>query len=671
MSLRTLLVFLTLSWMGYPTMGQTALHIPDTLSGSLIQLTLQDGQTNWFNGLPTQTRGANGAVLGPTLMLRKHQLLTLQVNNQLADTTTIHWHGMHVAPQNDGGPHTPILPGMVWSPSFQVLDAAATMWYHPHLHYKTYDHVQQGIAGFIYVRDSLEAALSLPRSYGIDDFPLAVQTKAIDSNNQIRTDHTALDTFLVVNGTYRPFANMPAQWVRLRLLNGSPERVYNFGFSDNRNFSMVASDQGLLGAPVVLNRILLAPGERAEILVNLGADQGNTLFLMNYGTTIPSGRYGAAQPGMGANQTIPDYANNPLNGANFNVLEIRVQAPTANPVLQIPSTLISHQPWLENQANATRNLTFTMMGMGGGGGGGMSLMGPFLINGAHYDMSVINYSIPFNNIEIWELRNQTPIAHPFHIHNVPFYVLDINGQLPPAEFRGKKDVILVPPGNGVVRFITKFEDFYNDTLPYMYHCHMITHEDDGMMGQYVVNSPCSLITQQPQDILVSVGSTAQFTVAVPSGTTSSYQWQVNLGLGFQNLQDAGQYSGTQTPVLTIANVGLQNDNQLYRCILSSADCNASSDIARLSVGSAGFQPSNSEVVHVFPNPGTSKINVIVSNADVANGRWQLINAQGKQVKEGRLAQANQTIEADLLPPGMYVFRYLGEQRTFSTIWVKQ
>jgi len=114
------------------------------------------------------------------------------------------------------------------------------------------------------------------------------------------------------------------------------------------------------------------------------------------------------------------------------------------------------------------------------------LNGPFQINGLGYSMELINYEIPINNTEVWQLTNQTAIAHPFHIHDVQFYILDINGNPPPANMQGKKDVVLVPPTGGTVRFITKFEDFANDEVPYMYHCHMLSHEDDGMMGQFIV-----------------------------------------------------------------------------------------------------------------------------------------------------------------------------------------
>jgi bilirubin oxidase len=127
--------------------------------------------------------------------------------------------------------------------------------------------------------------------------------------------------------------------------------------------------------------------------------------------------------------------------------------------------------------------------------GPTAINGPFLINNTTFNMDVVNYSIPLNNTEIWTLQNNTPIAHPFHIHNVPFYILDINGIPPPPELSGRKDVVLVPGGQGKVRFITKFEDFANPDVPYMYHCHMLTHEDGGMMGQFIVYDPLNFVNE--------------------------------------------------------------------------------------------------------------------------------------------------------------------------------
>jgi bilirubin oxidase len=475
--------------------GQNLLFIPDTLSGLLIPLEINHNHMHFFPGTETETMGINGPILGPTVILNKGQQVTMQVTNVTMDSTTMHWHGLHVPPEDDGGPHTPITPFSVWSPSFEVMDKAGTYWYHTHLHHMTNMHVQKGVAGMIIVRDNEEANLNLPRTYGIDDIPLIIQTKGFDSNNQIVVE-TALDTTLMVNATIDPYVQLPEQIVRLRVLNGSSERVYNLGLSNGNYFHLIASDGGLLNAPVQLTRLKLSPGERAEILVNLQGLLNQTISLMSYGSQLSNGIYGAAQPGMGPGQSIPNYTLNPLNGSNFEILKIQVIPVTNNPVISIPTSLSQNTPWTENSANATKTLTFSPQIMGPS-----AIVGPFLINNTTFNMDVINYQIPLNNIEVWTLQNNTPIAHPFHLHNVPFYILDINGVAPPPELSGRKDVVLVPGGQGTVRFITKFENFANDSVPYMYHCHMLTHEDGGMMGQFVVFDPLNNIVELNDDLV--------------------------------------------------------------------------------------------------------------------------------------------------------------------------
>lgn len=502
---RFLLIFIPiLSW------GQNQLFIPDTLSGPIIPLEIKHDHVHFFSGSQTETMGINGPILAPTIILNKGQQVTMQVTNLLFDTTTIHWHGMHVAPENDGGPHTIIPPFTIWEPSFEVLDHAATYWYHPHLHHMTNMHVQMGIAGMIIVRDPIEAALNLPRNYGFDDIPLIIQTKGFDNNNQIVVE-TALDTTIMVNSTLKPFVQLPAQIVRLRLLNGSSERMYNLGLTNNLPFHIIATDGGLLNAPVQITRLKLAPGERAEILVDLTGLNGQFIHLMSYGSELANGIYGALQPGMGAGQSIPNYTLNPLNGSNFQVLEIQVIPQYNNPITTIPTSLVQNNPWLEGSENATKTLTFSPQAMGP-----TAINGPFLINNTTFNMDVVNYSIPLNNTEIWTLQNNTPIAHPFHIHNVPFYILDINGTPPPAELSGRKDVVLVPGGQGTVRFITKFEDFANPDVPYMYHCHMLTHEDGGMMGQFIVYDPLNFVNENINNEITIYPNPAESTIQVNS-----------------------------------------------------------------------------------------------------------------------------------------------------------
>lgn len=461
--------------------AQTPLAIPPQVTGTTFEMNLQNGNQTFFPGFATTTMGVNGDLLGPTLVLNAGDVVTMNVHNNLGEESTVHWHGMHVSAANDGGPHTVIETGTTWSPEFEVLDKAGTYWYHPHLHEKTAEQVTKGIAGFIIVKDAEEAALDLPRSYGVDDFPIVLQSRAFDTNKQFIVE-TAADDVMLVNGTMDAYLEAPAQVVRLRLLNGSTNRTYNLGFEDNLAFSQIASDGGLLDAPLSMTRLRLSPGERAEILVNLGEMEGQSTQLMSYASELPSGIYGAANPTAMPMGSITGYVANPLNGSDFNILQINVGTATANAVTSIPATLVTNIPYSEADVQATRSLTFQPQQMGPTG----MVNGPFVINGASFDKEVINQEIPLNNTEIWQLTNMTAISHPFHIHDVQFYILDINGATPPANMRGRKDVVLVPPMGGIVRFITKFEDFADPDVPYMYHCHMLSHEDDGMMGQFLV-----------------------------------------------------------------------------------------------------------------------------------------------------------------------------------------
>ena len=465
--------------------AQNALIIPSTLSGKNISLTLQNGTQQFFAGKATTTMGANGNILGPTLILNQGDFVNFSVKNQLKDTTTLHWHGLHVSSENDGGPHTTILPGATWTPGFTIMDKAATYWYHPHLHHRTDEHVSKGIAGLIIVKDTEEAKLSLPRTYGVDDFPLVIQTKDFDADNQIMM-HSNSDKTLMVNATIDPYLNVPSQVVRFRVLNGSSQRAFNIGLNNNKNFYQIASDGGLLSAPISMTRLLLAPGERAEILIDFTGMESQTAFLKSFASELPNGIYGATNPGMGAGMTLNGYKPNDLNGTDFNVLKFVVGSATANPIKTIPSQLVTVTPIAASASNITRQLTFTPVTMGP-----TQLNGNFLINNAAFDMMFINYTIPFNNTEIWELINQSGIAHPFHIHDVQFYILSRNGVSPPLNEQGRKDVVLVKPQE-TVRFITKFENFSNESVPYMYHCHLLTHEDGGMMGQFVVSKPVGI-----------------------------------------------------------------------------------------------------------------------------------------------------------------------------------
>ncbi|MBC8467330.1 MAG: multicopper oxidase domain-containing protein [Candidatus Marinimicrobia bacterium] len=459
--------------------AQNELFIPETMSGNEFNLSLQNGTTQLFDGDATETMGANGGNLAPTLIFEQGEFVNINVANNIGEETTIHWHGMHISPENDGGPHSVIMPGETWNPNFTVMDKACTMWYHPHLHEKTNEHVTKGITGFIIIRDDEEAALDLPRTYGVDDFPLNLQTKQFDASNQIVIGEHG-DNVPMVNSTIDAFVEFPAQVVRLRVLNGSSMRVFNLGFSNNSTFYQIGSDGGLFSEPISMDRLLLAPAERAELLVDLSDMTGESIELKSYGSTLPQSAYGIA--GLSTMQGVAPsgYNSNELNGNDFILLDINVGVQTDNPILTIPSLLVDVTPIDESEATLTRNLQITAPNMMQN-----SITGPFVFDGQSFDMNVINQTVQLGDTEIWEIFNMSMVAHPFHIHDVQFYILDRNGVIPPENERGRKDVVLVK-NMETVRFIAKFEDHADDEVPYMYHCHMLQHEDEGLMGQFIV-----------------------------------------------------------------------------------------------------------------------------------------------------------------------------------------
>jgi len=191
-------------------------------------------------------------------------------------------------------------------------------------------------------------------------------------------------------------------------------------------------------------------------------------------------------------------------------------------VTTIPSSLTANVSYLPIQANVTRTVRFTADSL-------MVMDGPFYFNGNSFDMMRIDYEIPLNNIEIWKIVNETMVAHPFHIHDVQFFLIDRNGNLPSAEESGRKDVVLVPSGDSVM-FITKFEDFADTVVPFMYHCHILMHEDDGMMGQFIVKPMLTGIHKTEINntfLLYPNPATTELHIELKNNKTSSYQISIS------------------------------------------------------------------------------------------------------------------------------------------------
>jgi bilirubin oxidase len=284
---------------------------------------------------------------------------------------------------------------------------------------------------------------------------MIVQDKTFDEGGQLiepaRRGAGMLGTTILVNGTASPTFEVRAELTRLRLLNASTARSYSFGLSDDREFEMIASDGGMLAAPVRLTRIRLTPGERAEIVIRMSPDENIILCSYQQDLGVLDGTTGAED--------------------EFDVLTLNA-ADTLRPSPALPTRLSQIEPLDQGTVAVTRQF----------------LMRTDRINDNQMDMNRIDHVVTVDTNEIWEVRNVSRVPHNFHVHDVQFQVISIGGQPPAPEAAGWKDTVYAPP-NVPIRLIMRFTGHTDPATPYMYHCHLLWHEDVGMMGQFVVVNP--------------------------------------------------------------------------------------------------------------------------------------------------------------------------------------
>ena len=407
-------------------------------------LEARSGETIFTGNLKTSTLGYNGSYLGPLLRMRKGEQVNIKVKNSLTDPTTIHWHGLVVDGAQDGGPHQGIKPGETWSPSFTVDQSAATLWFHPHLMGTTANQVYYGLAGLIYIEDEVSDRLNLPKTYGVNDIPLIVQDRSFNSDGSFSylTDMMGVvpGDSVLVNGTLNPSLTVPKENIRFRLLNASNSENFNFRFSDGSAFAQIASDGGFLAAPVNLNSIFLAPGERAEIVIDFSKTTRGNVSLM---------------------------------AGNKEILKVNLTG-QAHGNTEVPASLTQIIPIPAGSNPPTRYFNLQSMGIEG------------TINGKYFDMNRIDEIVRLNETEIWIIRTTGGMmmqsgGHPFHVHGTQFQIISRNGRNPSPSEQGFKDTVFVNLGEEVairVRFTHPGE--------FMYHCHILEHEDHGMMGQFIV-----------------------------------------------------------------------------------------------------------------------------------------------------------------------------------------
>jgi len=220
-----------------------------------------------------------------------------------------------------------------------------------------------------------------------------------------------------------------------------------------------------------------------------------------------------------------------------------------------------------------------------------------------------------------------------------------------------------------VRLIAKFEDFYNDTLPYMYHCHMLSHEDEGMMGQFIVKSPCNLLKSSPADVSAKVDDNVSFSVEVTDTIGVTYQWQGNTGFGFVDMQNLGQYSGVKTAKLSVSSVSAANNNILFRCVVKNASCEIISNSVLLSVGNTGLENrENGNHISIFPNPSNDYLSINWLGK-TTNAVISISDPQGKTVLTDRQINTGELLNLKDLASGIYfiTLQINDGQKTFRLV----
>jgi blue copper oxidase len=493
---------------GKQTTARPSLSIPPELradAAGSIKLDAQTGAMRFLGDRETATYGVNGPYLGPALRLRRGETVTVQVTNNVPENITMHWHGLIIPGAADGGPHQVIAPGKRWRTQLSVNQPAATLWFHPHHYPSTAQEVIKGLAGLLIVDDEEAGRLPLPSRWGVDDIPLIIQDRRFtpdgqffDRMNAIAVTNGYVGDIALVNGARYPEARTARGWIRLRILNGSNTRGYKLGVSDNRSFYVIASDGGLLASPVELKDLPIYAGERFEMLVDGRDGRAFDVVTLPVAQDImrlppfdgplplvtirPDGADGAGQlpsslavlPALP--RQLPPVSQElvmnmfrdmqgmmPLQQAG---LPAMIQSGKTDPaVVARVANLIVNDPALSEAEQLSSNG----------------------VNRKPFSLEQIDFSAARDQDLRWRIsEGRDLMPHPVHIHGCQFRIILQDGKPPEPERAGWKDVAPISNG-GVSEILLRFPYQASRDDPYMAHCHILEHEDSGMMAQFTVS----------------------------------------------------------------------------------------------------------------------------------------------------------------------------------------
>ena len=258
-------------------------------------------------------------------------------------------------------------PGDRWQPALSIVQPAATCWYHSHTHGKTGHQVYRGLAGMIIIDDELTDSMELPHRYGVDDLPIITQDRTFDAEGRLvyslndAGEDGWLGETVIINGAIAPVAKVPAGKVRLRILNGANARFYIVAFADNRSFSKIASDGGLLAAPVPLTSMEMTPGERCEIIVDLS--DGNSAELL----TLFEDEFDEDEEGIAS--SLRDLLGRSTRTPPRPSLTLQVDSTLSAHTAPLPEQLATITRPNENEITRTRDFFLAMKDGGDGGRG--------------------------------------------------------------------------------------------------------------------------------------------------------------------------------------------------------------------------------------------------------------------------------------------------------------
>ncbi|WP_242985430.1 multicopper oxidase family protein [Vallitalea okinawensis] len=465
---------------------------------------------------PTTVWGFEGKFPGPVFDVDRYEPIKVKWINDLPDKhllpvdttihgagpneprvrTVIHLHGGVVEPESDGYPEAwytngykevgPFFEREIYD--YPNIQRGATLWYHSHAMGITRLNVYAGLAGPYIIRSPREAFLNLP--IGCYEMPLLIQDRSFNDDGSLYypsepdppipgVDPSVVSDFfgenILVNGKVWPYLEVEPRKYRFRIINGSNSRFYRMRLSSNQPFYQIGTDDGFLNSPVMTEEILLAPAERADVILDFSGQMGEEIVLTNDApSSFPNGE--------------------PVDqDTTGQIMQFRVTVPLKCPDRsRIPYRLTKIIPLRESEADTIRYLTLVRNEDQYGRA--------FLLLDDERWMEPISIAPKLGDIEVWNLINVANSTHPIHLHLVSLLILDrqpfdvdhfketgeivMTGPavLPDLNERGWKDTVRANPGE-ITRFITRFVPFSG---LYVWHCHILEHEDHEMMRPYEV-----------------------------------------------------------------------------------------------------------------------------------------------------------------------------------------